>query len=115
MELSNKDYLFDSHLDLKFLFHDTLWPRPGYVSKSLSTPFRAQTVLLSVLSSESSTSCDVDAQTLVCPVSRGGSSTQKMHSSKSKSTQVNIYSSKSNSLNSNLSKSKYSDKKNLLK
>ncbi len=85
------------------------------MSKLLSTPFRAQTVLLSVLPSESLTSCDVDAQTLVCTVSRGGSSTQKMHSSKSKSTYRNIYSSKSNSLNSYLSKSKYQIKKNLLK
>ncbi len=46
----------------------TLRPRPGYVPKSLSTPFRTQTVSLSALSSESSTSRDADAQTSVCPV-----------------------------------------------
>ncbi len=38
----------------------TLWPRPGYVPKSLSTSFRTQTVSLSALSSESSTSFNVD-------------------------------------------------------
>ncbi len=43
-------------------------PRPGYVPKTLSTPFRTQTVLLSALSSESSTLRDADAQTSVCPV-----------------------------------------------
>ncbi len=46
----------------------TLRPRPGYVPKSLSTPFRMQTVSLSALSSESLTSRDADAQTSVCPV-----------------------------------------------
>ncbi len=46
----------------------TLRPRPGYVPKSLYTPFRKQTVSLSALSSESSTSRDADAQTSVCPV-----------------------------------------------
>ncbi len=41
----------------------TLRPRLGYVPKSLSTPFKTQTVSLSALSSESSTSLDADAQT----------------------------------------------------
>ncbi len=39
----------------------TLWPRITCL-KSLSTPFRTQTVSLSALSSESSTSRDVNAQ-----------------------------------------------------
>ncbi len=40
----------------------------GYVHKSLSTPFRTQTVWLSALSSESLPSQSTDAQTSVCPV-----------------------------------------------
>ncbi len=43
----------------------TLWPRMGYVPKSLSTPFKTQTVSLS---SESTASREADAQTSVCPV-----------------------------------------------
>ncbi len=46
----------------------TLRPRPGYMPKSLSTPFKTKTVSLSALSSESSTLLDADAQTSVCPV-----------------------------------------------
>ncbi len=46
----------------------TLRPRMGYVPKSLSTPFKTQTVSLSALSSESTASRDADAQTSVCPV-----------------------------------------------
>ncbi len=46
----------------------TLRPRMGYVPKSLSTPFKTQTVSLSALSSESTASCEADAQTSVCPV-----------------------------------------------
>ncbi len=46
----------------------TLWPRLGYVPKSLSTPFRTQTVSLSALSTESSPSRSANAQTAVCPV-----------------------------------------------
>ncbi len=46
----------------------TLRPRQGYVPKSLSTPFRTQTVSLSALSAESSSSRSADAQTSVCPV-----------------------------------------------
>ncbi len=46
----------------------TLRPRMGYVPKSLSTPFKTQTVSLSALSSESTASREVDAQTSVCPV-----------------------------------------------
>ncbi len=45
----------------------TLWPRITCL-KSLSTPFRTQTVSLSALSSESSTSRDANAQISVCPV-----------------------------------------------
>ncbi len=40
----------------------------GYVPKSLSTPFKIQTVSLSALSSESAASSEADAQTSVCPV-----------------------------------------------
>ncbi len=46
----------------------TLRPRMGYVPKSLSTPFKIQTVSLSALSSESAASSEADAQTSVCPV-----------------------------------------------
>ncbi len=46
----------------------TLRPRMGYVPKSLSTPFKTQTVSLSALSSESTASREADAQTSVCPV-----------------------------------------------
>ncbi|XDV15183.1 hypothetical protein PO909_015313 [Leuciscus waleckii] len=46
----------------------TLRPRPGYVPKSLNTPFRAQVVSLPTLSAEPSASNDADAQTAVCPV-----------------------------------------------
>ncbi len=46
----------------------TLRPRLGYVPKSLSTPFRTQTVSLSALSTESSPSRSANAQTAVCPV-----------------------------------------------
>ncbi len=46
----------------------TLRPRMGYVPKSLSTPFKIQTVSLSALSSESAASSETDAQTSVCPV-----------------------------------------------
>ncbi len=46
----------------------TLRPRMGYVPKSLSTPFKIQTVSLSALSSESAASREADAQTSVCPV-----------------------------------------------
>ncbi len=46
----------------------TLRPRMGYVPKSLSTPFKMQTVSLSALSSESTASREADAQTSVCPV-----------------------------------------------
>ncbi len=46
----------------------TLRPRMGYVPKSLSTPFKTQTVSLSALSSESKASREADAQTSVCPV-----------------------------------------------
>ncbi len=46
----------------------TLRPRMGYVPKSLSTPFKTQTVSLSALSSESTASLEADAQTSVCPV-----------------------------------------------
>ncbi len=46
----------------------TLRPRMGYVPKSLSTPFKTQTVSLSALSSESTASHEADAQTSVCPV-----------------------------------------------
>ncbi len=46
----------------------TLRPRMGYVPKSLSTPFKIQTVSLSALSSESTASREADAQTSVCPV-----------------------------------------------
>lgn len=46
----------------------TLWPRPGFVPKSLSTPFKAQVISLPALSSESSTSHDSDAQGTVCPI-----------------------------------------------
>ncbi len=45
----------------------TLRPRRGYVP-TLSTPFRTQTVSLSALSAESSSSRSADAQTSVCPV-----------------------------------------------
>ncbi len=45
----------------------TLWPRITCL-KSPSTPFRTQTVSLSALSSESSTSRDANAQISVCPV-----------------------------------------------
>lgn len=40
----------------------TLQPRPGYVSKSLSTSFKAQVISLPALSSEPLTSRDADAQ-----------------------------------------------------
>ncbi len=46
----------------------TLRPSPGYVPKSLSTPFKTQTVSLSALFSESSTSLNADTQTSLCPV-----------------------------------------------
>ncbi len=46
----------------------TLWPRLGYVPKSLSTPFRMQTVSLSSLATEPSPSQSANAQTAVCPV-----------------------------------------------
>ncbi len=46
----------------------TLWTRLGYVPKSLSTPFRTQTVSLSALSMESSPSRSGNVQTTVCPV-----------------------------------------------
>ncbi len=51
----------------------TLRPRPGYapnhyLPKKNTKNFRAQTVSLSALSSESSTSRDADAQISVCPV-----------------------------------------------
>ncbi len=46
----------------------TLRPRLGYVSKSLSIPFRTQTVSLSALSMESSPSRSANAQNTVCPV-----------------------------------------------
>ncbi len=46
----------------------TLRPRMGYMPKSLSTPFKTQTVSLSALSSESTASRETDAQTSVCPV-----------------------------------------------
>ncbi len=46
----------------------TLRLRMGYVPKSLSTPFKTQTVSLSALSSESTASREADAQTSVCPV-----------------------------------------------
>ncbi len=46
----------------------TLRPRLGYVPKSLSTPFRTQTVSLSALATESSPSRSVNAQNTVCPV-----------------------------------------------
>ncbi len=46
----------------------TLRPRMGYVPKSLSTPFKTQTVSLSALSSESTASREANAQTSVCPV-----------------------------------------------
>ncbi len=46
----------------------TLRPRMGYVPKSLSTPFKTQTVSLSALSAESTASREADAQTSVCPV-----------------------------------------------
>ncbi len=41
----------------------TLQPRPGYVPKSLSTPFQNADCFFVCLSSESSTSLDADAQT----------------------------------------------------
>ncbi len=40
----------------------------GYVPKSLSTPFKTQTVSLFALSSESTVLRDADAQTSVCPI-----------------------------------------------
>ncbi len=43
-------------------------PRPGYVPKSLSTPFRTQTVSLSALSSRTSSSRNTDDQTSVYPI-----------------------------------------------
>ncbi len=46
----------------------TLWPRLGYVPKSLSTSFRSQTVSLSALAAESSSPQRANAQTSVCPV-----------------------------------------------
>lgn len=46
----------------------TLRPRPGYVPKSLNTPFRAQVVSLPALSAEPPASRDADAQSTVCPV-----------------------------------------------
>lgn len=46
----------------------TLRPRPGYIPKSLSTPFKAQVIFIPVLSSELSTSHDADNQSTVCPV-----------------------------------------------
>ncbi len=45
----------------------TLRPRMGYVPKSLSTPFKIQTVSLSALSSESAASSEADAQTSGVP------------------------------------------------
>lgn len=42
-----------------------LRPRPGYVPKSLSTPFKAQVISLPALSSEPPTSHDVDSQSAV--------------------------------------------------
>ncbi len=51
-----------SHIDTLLRHLESLGP------KSLSTPFRTQTVSLSALSSESSTSRDTDAETSVCPV-----------------------------------------------
>lgn len=46
----------------------TLRPRPGYVSKSLSTSFKAQVISLPAFSSEPLTSRDADAQSAACPV-----------------------------------------------
>lgn len=43
-----------------------LQPRPGYVPKSLSTPFKAQVISFPTLCSEPSTSRDADAQSAVC-------------------------------------------------
>ncbi len=46
----------------------TLRPRLGYVPKSLSTSFRSQTVSLSALAAELSSSQRANAQAAVCPV-----------------------------------------------
>ncbi len=46
----------------------TLRPRMRYVPKSLSTPFKTQTVSLFALSSKSTVLRDADAQTSVCPI-----------------------------------------------